>query len=77
MSHETTTTNNEIFNKMISRFHKEDSITNNKTERLQNENALPSHFYLKLKLKKEGKPDPWNTCYKLSELPRNKVLTIY
>ena len=77
MSHETTTTKNEIFNKMISRFQKEDSITNNRTESLKNENPLPSHFYLKLTLKKEGKPGPWNTCYKLSELPRNKVITIY
>ena len=67
MSHDNTTANNEILNKVISRFHKEDLMTKNRTEGLKNENPLLSHFYLKLKLNKEGMRGPWNNCYKLSE----------
>lgn len=41
MSHDNTTANNKIFNKVISRFNKEDLMTKKRTKGLKNENPLP------------------------------------
>ena len=56
LNHNPTTTNNDTFNKIIKRFHKENLISKNTTEGLKIESPKSPHFYLKPKLHKEGFP---------------------
>ena len=51
-----TTNNNETINKVTLRFQNENPLSKNISEGIKTENTKTLHFYLKLKIHKEGNP---------------------